>query len=102
MSLMPMQKVAIFFPRGERQHILSLLQDKGAVEILDLKETPLAEVVEVTEATGAGDADRIAGDVRRAIDDVSEFEEKGGILSGLGGGRVIVTEEEFNIDGAKG
>lgn len=96
MSLMPMQKVAVFFPRGERRHVLSLLQDKGAVEILDLKETPLAEVVEVTEATGAGDADRIAGDVRRAIDDVSEFEEKGGILSGLGGGRVIVTEEEFN------
>jgi V/A-type H+-transporting ATPase subunit I len=95
MSLMPMQKVALFFPRSEREHILSLLQDKGAVEILDLKETPVAEMVEMTE-TGMGEADRIAGDIRRAIDDVSEFEEKGGILSGLGGGRVMVTRDEFN------
>jgi V/A-type H+-transporting ATPase subunit I len=96
MSLMPMQKVALFFPRGEREHVLALLQDKGAVEILDLKETPVAEMVEVTEAGMAGDADRMAGDIRRAIDDVSEFEEKGGILSGLGGGRVMVTKEEFD------
>ena len=95
MSLMPMQKVAVFFPRAEREHMLSLLQDKGSVEILDLKETPLADVVEVTEAAGGGDADRMAADLRRAIDDVSEFEEKGGILSGLGGGKVVVSGEEF-------
>ena len=95
MSLMPMQKVALFFPRNEREHILSLLQDEGAVEILDLRETPVAEMVEIAEA-GMAEADRIAGDIRRAIDDVSEFEEKGGILSGLGGGRVMVTRDEFN------
>jgi V/A-type H+-transporting ATPase subunit I len=96
MSLMPMQKVAVFFPRGERQQILSLLQNKGAVQILDLRESPLSDVVEISESVAAGDADRVAGDVRRAIEDVSEFEEKGGILSGLGGGKVVVTEEEFS------
>jgi V/A-type H+-transporting ATPase subunit I len=90
-----MQKVAVFFPRSEREHMLSLLQDKGSVEILDLRETPLADLVDVTEAGGSGDADRIAGDLRRAIDDVSEFEEKGGILSGLGGGKVLVNRDEF-------
>jgi V/A-type H+-transporting ATPase subunit I len=95
MSLMPMQKVAVFFPRSDREHMLSLLQDKGSVEILDLKETPLAEMLEVTEAAGSGDADRTAADLRRAIDDVSEFEEKGGILSGLGGGKVVVSREEL-------
>jgi V/A-type H+-transporting ATPase subunit I len=91
-----MQKVAVFFPRADRERMLSLLQDKGSVEILDLKETSLADVLDVSEAAGGGDADRIAADLRRAIDDVSEFEEKGGILSGLGGGRVIVSREEFN------
>ena len=96
MSLMPMQKVAIFFPKSERKHMLSLLQDKGSVEILDLKETPLAEMLDVTEAGGGVDADRIATEIRRAIDDVSEFEERGGILSGLGGGKVMVSGEEFN------
>jgi V/A-type H+-transporting ATPase subunit I len=90
-----MQKVAVFFPRGERERMLSLLQDKGSVEILDLKETPLADMLEITEASGGGDADRVAADLRRAIDDVSEFEEKGGILSGLGGGKVVVSREEF-------
>jgi V/A-type H+-transporting ATPase subunit I len=95
MALMPMQKVAVFFPGSEREHMLSLLQDKGSVEILDLRETPLAEVVDVADASVGGDADRMAADLRRAIDDVSEFEEKGGILSGLGGGKVIVTQDEF-------
>ena len=64
---MPMQKVAVFFPKAERDQMLSLLQDKGSVEILDLKETPLADVVEVTETAGGGDADRLAADLRRAI-----------------------------------
>ncbi len=95
MALMPMQKVAVFFPRAEREHMLSLLQDKGSVEILDLKETALADVVDVTEAAGGGDADRMAADLRRAIEDVSEFEAKGGILSGLGGGKVVVSRDEL-------
>jgi V/A-type H+-transporting ATPase subunit I len=95
MALMPMQKIAIFFPRAEREHLLSLLQDKGSVEILDLKETPLAEEVEMGDVSGAGDAERAAGDIRRAIDDVSEFEEKGGFLSGLGGTRVVVSDEDL-------
>jgi V/A-type H+-transporting ATPase subunit I len=96
MSLALMQKVALFFPLGERARILSLLQDRGAVEILDLKETPIAEVLAVAETATAGEAERVAGDLRRAIEDLAEFEEKGGILSGLGGGRVVVTEEEFS------
>jgi V/A-type H+-transporting ATPase subunit I len=100
MALMPMQKIAVFFPRSERDRLLSLLQDKGSVEILDLKETPLAEEVETTEVAGGGDADRIAGDIRRAIDDVSEFEEKAGFLSGLAGGKLVVSEHDFaNIAG---
>ena len=104
--MMPMQKVAVFFPRSEREHMLSLLQDKGSVEILDLRETPLADVLEVTETAGGADADRMAADLRRAIEDVSEFEEKGGILSGLGGGKVMVsrgdlerTTEAFDFEG---
>jgi V/A-type H+-transporting ATPase subunit I len=92
---MPMKKIAILFPRSEREHILSVLQDKGSVEILDLKETPLAELVDLLDTAEAGEIDRIAGDIRRAIEDVSEFEQKGGILSGLGGGRVVVSEKEF-------
>jgi len=95
MALMPMQKVAVFFPAGERQNLISLLHERGSVQILDLKETSLAQEVKVTEGSGAHDADRMAGDLRRAIDDVSEFEEKGGILGGLGGGKVMVSEDEF-------
>lgn len=95
MSLMPMQKMAIFFPRRERDRLLSLLQDTGSVEILDLKETPLAEVIETTEASG-GDADRISGDIRRAIDDISEFEKKKGFFAGMTGGRVLVGEQQFS------
>jgi V/A-type H+-transporting ATPase subunit I len=90
-----MQKIAIFFPRAERENLLSLLHDRGTVEILDLKETPIAEEVEVTEAAAGSDADRIAGDIRRAIEDVSEFEERGGFLSGLGGGKVVVSRQDF-------
>jgi V/A-type H+-transporting ATPase subunit I len=96
MSLMPMQKIAVFFPRSQRDNLLALLQDKGCVEILDLKETPLAEALQTTEATGGGDADRIAGDIRRAIEDVSEFEERRGFLSGLGGGKVVVDGRRFS------
>jgi V/A-type H+-transporting ATPase subunit I len=95
MSLMPMQKIAIFFPRGEREHLLGMLQEKGSVQILDLKETPLADHVETQDAAAGGEADRIAGDIKRAIEDVAEFEEKGGLLAGLGGGRVLVGEEQF-------
>jgi hypothetical protein len=47
MALTAMQKIAIFFPRPARVELLGLLQDKGSVEILDLKETALAEVVEI-------------------------------------------------------
>jgi V/A-type H+-transporting ATPase subunit I len=90
-----MQKVAIFFPRADRDSLLSLLQEKGSVEILDLKETPLAEIVETTETTG-GDADRISGDIHRAIEDVSEFEAKKGFLSGMGGGKVVVEQGQFS------
>jgi len=94
MALMKMQKIAIFFPRSERDRLLSLLQDKGSVQILDLKETSVAEDVEVSEATSV-EADRIANDVRRAIEDLSEFEEKGGLLGGFGGGRVVISKDEF-------
>ncbi len=94
MALMKMQKVAIFFPRSDRDRLLSLLQDEGRVEMLDLKESSVAEDVEVSEVTSV-EADRIASDVKRAIEDLHEFEEKGGILGGFGGGRVIVTKDEF-------
>jgi V/A-type H+-transporting ATPase subunit I len=89
-----MQKVAVFFPRNERDRILEVLQDRGSVEILDLKETPLAGEVEVGEP-GVAEADRTAADIRRAIEDLSAYEEKGGILSGFGGGKVVVTKEDF-------
>jgi V/A-type H+-transporting ATPase subunit I len=95
MALMPMQKVAVLFPLSERENLISLLHEKGSVQILDLKETPLAEEVALGEPGGASDAERTAGDLKRAIEDVSEFEEKGGILGGLGGGKIMVTEEEF-------
>jgi V/A-type H+-transporting ATPase subunit I len=95
MALTSMQKIAIFFPRPGREDLLGLLQDKGSVEILDLKETPLAEEVEIIESPGAGDAERTASDIRRAIDDVSEFEERGGMLSGLGGGKVLIGDDEL-------
>ncbi len=94
MGLMPMQKIAIFFPRSERDRLLALLQDKGSVQILDLRESPVAEDVEVSEVTSV-EADRTANDIRRAIESLSEFEEKGGILGGFGGGKVIVTREDF-------
>jgi V/A-type H+-transporting ATPase subunit I len=95
MGLMPMQKIAIFFPRSERENLLAMLQGRGSVEILDLKETPLAEAVEISELGAGTDADRIASDIGRAIDDLSEFEEKGGMFGGFGGGKVMVGEDEF-------
>lgn len=95
MALTAMQKIAIFFPRAAREELLGLLKDKGSVEILDLKETALAEEVEISESPGAGDAERTASDIRRAIDDVSEFEKKGGMLSGLAGSKVLISDEDL-------
>ncbi|MFH1313271.1 MAG: V-type ATP synthase subunit I [Candidatus Eisenbacteria bacterium] len=95
MSLTPMQKVAVFFPLEERDNLLSLLQDRGAVQILDLKETPIGKDLELAEAGGTSDAERIVADLKGAIDDVSEFGEKGGFLSALSGGKVIVDTRKF-------
>jgi V/A-type H+-transporting ATPase subunit I len=95
MSLTPMQKVAVFFPVEERDNLLSLLQDRGAVQILDLKETPIGADLELTEVGGTSDAERLAGDLKRAIEDVSEFAETGGFLSALSGGKVIVNTREL-------
>jgi V/A-type H+-transporting ATPase subunit I len=95
MALTPMQKIAVFFPLGERDSLLVYLQDRGKVQILDLKETSLAEEVETAEAGTGGDAERTAGDLKRAIDDLSEFEESGGMFGGLGGGKLILSEREF-------
>jgi V/A-type H+-transporting ATPase subunit I len=96
MSLTSMQKVAVFFPVEERDNLLSLLQDKGAVQILDLKETPVGEDLELTEAGATSDAEKLAADLKRAIENVSQFEEKGGFLSALAGGKVLVNAREFN------
>jgi V/A-type H+-transporting ATPase subunit I len=96
MALTPMQKVAVFFPVEERDSFLSLLQDKGAVQMLDLKESPIGEDLEIAEAGAASDAERLAGDLKRAIEDISKFEEKGGFLSALAGGKVMVDTRQFN------
>ena len=95
MALTPMQKVAVFFPVEERDNLLALLQERGAVQILDLKETPIGEDLEIAEVGTTSDAERLAGDLRRAIEDISEFEEKVGFLSALAGGKVMVNTREF-------
>ena len=95
MALTPMQKIAVFFPLGDRDRLLEHLQDHGSVQILDLKETPLAEELETLDAGTGGDAERIASDLKRAIDDLAEFEEKGGMFGGLGGGKLLVKQHEF-------
>jgi len=95
MALTPMQKIAVFFPLGERDALLTYLQDGGRVQILDLKETTLAGDLETPEAGSGGDAERIAADLKRAIDYVAEFEESGGMFGGLGGGKLLVKENEF-------
>ena len=94
MALTPMQKIAVFFPIGDRDRLLTYLQDRGKVQILDLKETALADELETFDAAG-GDAERTAADLKRAIDDLAEFEEGGGMFGGLGGGKLIVREDEF-------
>ena len=96
MALTPMQKIAILFPIGERGALLTYLQDRGKVQILDLKETALAAELDTEEAGSGGDAERIAGDLKRAIDGLAEFEARGGMFSGLGGGKLLVSEGEFN------
>jgi V/A-type H+-transporting ATPase subunit I len=95
MALTPMQKIAIFFPIDERDRLLAYLQDQGGVQILDLKETPLATELDTPEASTGGDAERVAADIKRAIDDLAEFEEAGGIFGGLGGGKLLVRQDEF-------
>jgi V/A-type H+-transporting ATPase subunit I len=95
MALTPMQKIAVFFPIGDRDALLAHLQDRGKVQILDLKETALAGELETSDAGSGGDAERIAGDLKRAIDDLAEFEEGGGMFGGLGGGKLLVNEHEF-------
>jgi V/A-type H+-transporting ATPase subunit I len=94
MALTPMQKIAIFFPIGDRDRLLSHLQDRGKVQILDLKETAIADELETLDA-GGGEAERIVSDLKRAIDDLAEFEERGGMFGGLGGGKLLVNEREF-------
>lgn len=94
MALTPMQKIAIFFPIGDRDRLLSRLQDRGKVQILDLKETAIADELETLDA-GGGEAERIVSDLKRAIDDLAEFEERGGMFGGLGGGKLLVNEREF-------
>lgn len=94
MPITPMQKIAILFPRAERENLLSLLQEVGAVEIRDLKETPIGKEVEVIEPTSF-EADTLLNEIKRAIDGLNEFEEKGGILSGLIPAKVAVTKQEF-------
>jgi V/A-type H+-transporting ATPase subunit I len=96
MALMPMQKIAVFFPRSERDELLSLLQAGGAVEILDLRETPLADEVEIVEDTGGGESDRQIADLKRTIDILGEFETKGGMFGGLGGGKVMITHGQLD------
>jgi V/A-type H+-transporting ATPase subunit I len=94
MALTPMQKIAVFFPVGDRDRLLTHLQDRGKVQILDLKETAIADELETADA-GGGDAERIVSDLKRAIDDLGEFEEKGGMFGGLGGGKLLINEREF-------
>jgi len=95
MALTPMQKIAVFFPIGERDALLTYLQDRGKVQILDLKETVLADDLETSEMGAGGDAERIAADLKRAIDDLAEFEESGGMFGGLGGGKLLINKDEF-------
>ncbi len=95
MALTPMQKIAIFFPIDERDALLTYLQDRGKVQILDLKETALACELDTPDAGTGGDAERIAGELKRAIDDLAEFEKSGGMFGGLGGGKLLVKETEF-------
>jgi V/A-type H+-transporting ATPase subunit I len=90
-----MRKIAVFFPIGERDALLTYLQDRGKVQILDLKETVLADDLETSEMGAGGDAERIAADLKRAIDDLAEFEESGGMFGGLGGGKLLINKDEF-------
>ncbi len=95
MAITPMQKIAIFFPIAERDKLITYLQDKGSVQLLDVRETSLVGDVNVSEAAGGTEPERIASEIKRAIDYLAEFEEKGGILGGFGGGKVVVREDEF-------
>ncbi len=95
MALTPMQKVAVFFPLNERDALLAHLQDRGRVQILDLKETSLAGEVETSEAGTGGEVEQIASELKRVIDALGEFEERGGMFGGLGGGKLLVKQHEF-------
>ncbi len=94
MPIAQMEKIAILFPREERENLLSLLQEVGVVEIRDLKETPIGKEVETAEPTSF-DVDTLLNEIKGAIDGLGEFEEKSGILSGLIPPKVAVTKEEF-------
>jgi V/A-type H+-transporting ATPase subunit I len=37
----------------------------------------------------------VAGDLKRAIDDLAEFEDSGGMFGGLGGGKLLINKNEF-------
>ncbi|MGQ9603351.1 MAG: V-type ATP synthase subunit I [bacterium] len=94
MAITQMEKVAILFPRAERDTLLSLLQEIGAFEIRDLKETPIGKEVEIVEAASL-DVDSLLNEIKGALDGLSEFEERSGILSGLIPARVAITKDEF-------